>query len=235
MRSTAKKEPRELKLFGRIVVIVLFVVTGTVIAHASAAAVLSSLATTPPVWPASLAVGPNGELSVADPGRQQILALSPDGRFPAVAGTGAAGLSGDGGPALHARIANPASLVVGPDGTLYFVQAGLQIKYKSVGEMTSSVVREITSHRTIRTLAGVRPDCSAARPSASSVRAESAEFYGADLSIGPDGALRVSAMACPTDHSLGPSFELTRSGCSSPTDDFLHRPPSTAAGGVPRG
>jgi hypothetical protein len=164
-----------------------------------------------PVAPASLAVGWNGDLYIADPGRQQILERSPDGGFHAVAGTGVAGLSGDGGPALEARIEYPGSLALGADGTLYFSQAGPQVN-KAFGNMTSSVVREVTPQGTIRTLAGLRPNCSAVRPSATSVRAESAELYGADLSLGPGGALRVSAVACPDNHSLGPSLELTRSG-----------------------
>jgi DNA-binding beta-propeller fold protein YncE len=39
-----------------------------------------------------------------------------------IAGTGAAGYSGDGGPGTQAKIANPYGLVVGPDGALYFCE-----------------------------------------------------------------------------------------------------------------
>src|SRR5436190_5921427 len=41
-----------------------------------------------------------------------------------IAGTGAAGFSGDGGPAIQAQINNPYGLAVGPDGALYFCEIG---------------------------------------------------------------------------------------------------------------
>lgn len=190
---------------------VLLVVTGiATLAGRTGAALPSSSVPILPALPASLAAGPNGDLYIADPGRQQILERSPDGSFHPVVGTGVAGLSGDGGPALQARIDGPDSLAFGPNGTLYFVQRG-QARHSSEN-VTTSVVREVTSQGTISTLAGLRPDCSARRPSATAVRAESAELYGAVLSLGPHEALRLSTTACPDDHSLGPSLQLTRSG-----------------------
>src|SRR5205814_2206592 len=41
-----------------------------------------------------------------------------------IAGIGAAGFSGDGGPAIQAQINNPYGLSTGPDGALYFCEIG---------------------------------------------------------------------------------------------------------------
>jgi len=41
-----------------------------------------------------------------------------------IAGTGAAGFSGDGGPGVEAQVNNPYGLTIGPDGALYFCEIG---------------------------------------------------------------------------------------------------------------
>ena len=41
-----------------------------------------------------------------------------------IAGTGAAGFSGDGGPGVKAQLNNPYGLVLGPDSALYFCEIG---------------------------------------------------------------------------------------------------------------
>lgn len=50
----------------------------------------------------------------------QIFQISPAGVATLIAGTGAAGSSGDGGPALNAQLNEPAGIAVAPDGTIYF-------------------------------------------------------------------------------------------------------------------
>jgi hypothetical protein len=73
-----------------------------------------------PEGPASLAVGPNGNLYIADDTRNQILERLANGRFIVVAGTGTAGMSGNGKLAVNARLDDPGGMAFGPDGTLYF-------------------------------------------------------------------------------------------------------------------
>src|SRR5436190_4573073 len=53
-----------------------------------------------------------------------LISLLPAQSSITIAGTGAAGFSGDGGPAVQGRINNPYGLSIGPDGALYFCEIG---------------------------------------------------------------------------------------------------------------
>ncbi|MGD0394370.1 MAG: hypothetical protein ABSC41_17230 [Acidimicrobiales bacterium] len=77
-----------------------------------------------PSRPGALAIGPNGNLYMADNSRNQVLERLRDGTFEVVAGNGAVGFSGDGGPATKAELNDPASITFGPDGTLYIADYG---------------------------------------------------------------------------------------------------------------
>jgi hypothetical protein len=167
-----------------------------------------------PDQPIALAVSSDGGLYIGDSGRNEVLEWMPSGRFRIVAGTGVAGLTGDGGPANRAEVDAPDSLVITPNGTLYFTQAGRYLGLvSSSGRVLGTVIREITPVGTIRTIAGLHPSC----PSGSvrSVPAESALFYGASLSLSPGGALAVDASLCVNsmqDQRFGPNLLLTSSG-----------------------
>jgi hypothetical protein len=178
----------------------------------------SSLASTPaertsvvPEQPASLAVGPNGELYLADIGRDQILRRLQDGRFVVVAGTGVAGYTGDGGPATRAEIDFPGSLAVASSGAVYFAQTA---RTKTSSGPLRSVVREVTPDGGITTVIGQDPSCATVPSTSIAVPARSAELSGAWLTIGSHGLLDVSTTVavCPNILHVGSFLQLTSSG-----------------------
>ena len=155
------------------------------------------------VQPTSIALV-DGNLYIADPGRQEILKRSPNGGFSVVSGTGIPGFSGDGGPATHAKIDDPSDLVALKSGSVFFEQAGPR---------KGSLIREITPSGVIRTVAGLHPSCAGVTVNATSIAAESAMLKHNPLSVGDDGLLLVAiAQPCPLAHQLGPFLELTATG-----------------------
>jgi hypothetical protein len=71
-----------------------------------------------------LAVAPDGALYVADNADNRVLVRMPNGRFRVVAGDGRAGFSGDGGPAVRAKLVAISDLAFAPDGRLYVADGG---------------------------------------------------------------------------------------------------------------
>jgi sugar lactone lactonase YvrE len=95
-----------------------------------------------PQRPSSLAVGPNGNLYMADDLRNEVLERLPNGVFEPVVGNGTIGFSGDGGPATNAQLNYPAGLTFGPDGTLY------------VADQNNGRIRAVSPNGVISTIAG---------------------------------------------------------------------------------
>lgn len=83
-----------------------------------------------------------GNVYVADIGSHRIRKVGLDGRITTVAGTGDAGLSGDGGPATAARLRSPIGVMVHPDGSLLIADTG------------NHRVRRIDTRGVITTIAG---------------------------------------------------------------------------------
>jgi uncharacterized protein (TIGR03437 family) len=69
--------------------------------------------------PAAVALGRNADLYVADAGGNVIRRLLPSGAIETVAGTGAAGFAGDGGPATMAQLSGPTGVAVDSSGALW--------------------------------------------------------------------------------------------------------------------
>lgn len=82
------------------------------------------------------------DLLVADSKNHLVRRLTPDGRFTVFAGTGQDGHSGDGGRADRASMSEPASLAVGPDGSVY------------ISDVTDLTVRRVSPSGVITTVAG---------------------------------------------------------------------------------
>ncbi|WP_437835764.1 hypothetical protein [Sorangium sp. So ce1153] len=74
--------------------------------------------------PRGLALGPDGRLRIAEQGGPRVRRGTPDGTIATVAGTGAVGYSGDGGPATLATLTSPFSIAVGFDGSVYIADRG---------------------------------------------------------------------------------------------------------------
>lgn len=86
--------------------------------------------------------GTTGDLYVADTLNHVVRKVSADGVIDTVAGSGEAGLSGDGGPAVEARLDEPNGVAVAEDGTLF------------IADRSNFRVRRVTPDGTIDTIAG---------------------------------------------------------------------------------
>ncbi|HET6550692.1 MAG TPA: CARDB domain-containing protein, partial [Solirubrobacter sp.] len=91
--------------------------------------------------PADVAVGPDGAVYVADEGNNRIRRIA-GGTITTVAGTGAGGYAGDGGPATAARLDEPSDVAADNEGALYVV------------DRANHAVRRIAPDGIIATLAG---------------------------------------------------------------------------------
>jgi uncharacterized protein (TIGR03437 family) len=69
--------------------------------------------------PVALAADPSGDLYVGDNASNRVFRIGASGSIRVVAGTGQAGFSGDGGPAVLAMLNGPFGLAVGANGDLY--------------------------------------------------------------------------------------------------------------------
>ncbi len=99
--------------------------------------------------PAGITVDQNGYLYIADRNNNRIRRVTPGvdgtlrtGNITTVAGTGAAGFSGDGGQATAAALNAPSDVAVAPDGTMY------------IADLSNRRVRKVTPQGVISTYAG---------------------------------------------------------------------------------
>jgi sugar lactone lactonase YvrE len=130
-----------------------------------------------PQRPGSLAIGPNGNLYMADDMRNQILERLPNGDFVPVVGTGTVGFAGDGGPATNAELNYPSGITFGPDGTLY------------IADQNNGRIRAVSPAGVITTIAGDGTDLGWVPDGTSALSAPLEPFATA---FGPGGSLYVA-------------------------------------------
>jgi sugar lactone lactonase YvrE len=92
--------------------------------------------------PTGIAVDAAGNLYIADSGNERVRKVYTNGIISTLAGTGAIGFSGDGGPATAATLFQPADVAVDAKGNVYVV------------DQRNARIRVINSLGTIQTLAG---------------------------------------------------------------------------------
>ena len=92
--------------------------------------------------PATVTVDGLGDVYIADAGNNRVRVVNPLGLISTIAGTGAAGYSGDGGPAIAAALSSPYQLAFGPTGTLY------------IADRNNQRVRAVAATGIITTVAG---------------------------------------------------------------------------------
>jgi trimeric autotransporter adhesin len=92
-------------------------------------------------FPSGIAADGAGNIYVADSDNQRVRKIAPNGIITTVAGTGVAGFSGDGGPAVNAQLNGPLAVAVSPAGDIYISD-------------DNSRIRQVDSGGTISTFAG---------------------------------------------------------------------------------
>ncbi len=100
------------------------------------------------VWlrhPSYLAIDPAGNVYMSDFWANVVIRISPAGRITHVAGSGAKGFSGDGGPATRARLDFPTGLALTKSGDLY------------VSDSLNNRIRLVSREGIITTVAGAGP------------------------------------------------------------------------------
>jgi len=92
-------------------------------------------------FPVGLAVDRAGNLYIGDEGLNRILKVTPAGVISTVAGTGKAGLSGDGGAATQGEIRNPRGIAIDSAGSIFISDFGNnRVRKFSPEGMISTVV-----------------------------------------------------------------------------------------------
>ena len=143
-----------------------------------------------------VAVDSSGNSYFPSPNLNAVFKADPTGVVTRIAGTGASGYSGDGGPALNAQLNSPQGVAVDASGNLYIADSG------------NSCIRMVTANGTITTVAGMRSaGFSGDGGAATSARLNSPQGVALDASgnlyIADNNNYRVRKVATSGDHHDG--------------------------------
>ncbi len=89
--------------------------------------------------PGGVAMGPGGEVYVADTFNNRVRKISSSGPISTVAGNGVGDYAGDGGPATSAQLYFPESIFLDPAGNLYIADTGNHV----IRKVSSGIIRKI--------------------------------------------------------------------------------------------
>lgn len=147
----------------------------------------------------TLAQLPHGDLALTLPSENRVVRIAAGNHaVTALAGTGTAGFSGDGGPATAARLDRPMGIAAAPDGTVYIGEAGNE-RVRKVNPTTG----------VITTIAGTG-NSSAGPLSGEGGPATAADLYGPwNLAVGADGSVFVSEAIGHVVRRISPSGDIT--------------------------
>jgi RHS repeat-associated protein len=126
--------------------------------------------------PSGITVGPDRSVYVVDNTAHRVTRVDPNGILHTVAGTGVRGFSGDGGQGIQAQLANPTSVALGLDGSVY------------ISDRSNFRVRRVGPDGVISTFAGIGvmgvPDEGAL--------ANATSIFPRNVAVGPDGRVFIS-------------------------------------------
>lgn len=135
--------------------------------------------------PVATGLGPDGSLYISDQANQRIRRIDPQGIIDTFAGVGAAGFSGDDGPALEAQIQLPGGQSAPPAGRLDVDASGNVF----LADSGNHRIRKIDTDGMMTTVAG--DGTPAARGDGGPATAASL-FRPSDVEVGPDGSLYIA-------------------------------------------
>lgn len=126
--------------------------------------------------PIDVTTGTDGTAYIVETSTNRVRRLTADGTLSTIAGTGAIGFSGDGGPATRATFSSPIAAAAAPDGSVVVADNG------------NGRVRRIAPDGTVSTLAG-NGSSGSATPGAD---ARSVGLLPTDVEVLPDGRVLVA-------------------------------------------